>query len=436
MTQIKVFSKNGTRLGSTSKAFDIVVREELMREHTLAFSVANIDSVFSHIAPDTIYECEGERFDITDINGDNTGVNTTTVSAEHVSYRLNEYTIPANYAFVGTVQEIGNDILKVSGAVAEFSIGEYKSNTKLSFALNNDKETTARAAIIALQSMGVEITFNNFTINFSERLGEDKQTPLYLSRRQWQKGNGWTYEVDIADTGNITLGDTFPLVGDGIEAGTTKRIIAHERHLDDPTQNTVTLGVFVRDDASSSVEIENKVDNSVQQGEKYSNVKITHTDGFVAENKAGTQRVIMNADDCFTVQVKRNGEWVSTNTLEDFGLIVNRITNPEAKNKFYISVGEIGNNEYGLQLHKFIDGKDTTIAEIGQVDGYQNLTIKSLIYPITLEAPKNNAISVITNKGNTKILNSDYYKGIVGFKKPDDTIGYLHIVDGEIHSVD
>lgn len=374
MAQIKVYSKKGARLGSTSKAFDTVVREELMREFTLNFSVRNSDSIFRYIEPDTVYECEGERFDITDIGIDTAGVNVTTVSAEHVAYRLNEYTVPANYAFVGTAKEIGADILKVSGANVEFTMGECSDYETQSFSLNNDKETTARAAILALTSIGVEVCFNNFIINLPERLGAAKETPLVLSRRRWQKDNGWTYEVDIADTGDISVGDTFPIVSDGVKKGTTKRIIGYERHLEDPAQNSVTLGVFVRDDASNSVAVENKLENSVQQGEKYSNVSIDHSNGFKATNLSETQRVLMNGDDCFVVQVKQNDEWVTVNSLEIFGLLIDRLTSMEAKEDFYIKVGKIDDKYYGLRFYS----KENAVFNIGMTkDGFISLDTES-----------------------------------------------------------
>lgn len=389
MAQIKVYSKSGTRLGSTSKAYDTNIHQELMREFTLDFSVANTDAIFKFIKPDTVYEWQGEKFDITDID-DNEDGKETKVSAEHVSYRLNDYYVPANYAFVGTAKEIGEDILNVSGASVEFKMGVCAETGTKSFSLNNEKEITARAAIIAFKTMGVEVDFSNFTINLPEMVGSVKDEPLKLSRRRWQKGNGWTYEVDIVDTGNISVGDKFPIVSEGIEAGTQKRIISYDRDPDDPSLNTVTLGVFIRDEASATVETHDiavsanytantanntanaakeTADNSVQQGEKYSNVSITHKDGFMATNKAETQRVMMNGDDCFVVQVKQNGEWVTVNSLEAFGLLIDRITSKAAKDSFYIKVGKTNNGEYGLSF--FIDNEEG-LAISSREAGYVN----------------------------------------------------------------
>lgn len=455
MAQIKVYTKGGTRLGSTSKAYDTMIHQELMREFTLVFSVANTDAIFKFIEPDIIFECQGEKFDITDID-DNEDSKETKVSAEHVSYRLSDYYVPANYAFIGTAQEIGEDILNVSGANVEFKMGVCAETGTKSFSLNNEKEITARAAIIALKNMGVEVDFSNFTINLPEMVGSVKDEPLKLSRRRWQKGNGWTYEIDIADTANIFVGDKFPIVSEGLEAGTTRRIISYDRNPDDPIQNSVTLGVFVRDEASAAVETydiavtanqtaqtanntantaKQTADNSVQQGEKYSNVSITHKDGFMATNKAGNQRVMMNGDDCFIIQVKQNGEWVTVNSLEAFGLLVDRLTNPEAKGIFYLGVGKIDTDSYGLQLCSLDkSGNVEVVGEIGLLkDG--NLTIKSSS-PITLKTDKGNAISAIDDNGEYVQLNkSDLYSGNVSFMTPSGVHGIISVSQGLIDGI-
>lgn len=422
MSQIKVYTKSGTRLGSTSKAYDTCINEELMREFTLCFTIRNNDSIYGYIAPDTVYECQGEKFDITDIDIDDSVNYETNVSAEHVSYRLNEYIIPANYAFIGTPKAIGEDILKVSGAVAEFNIGECANIGVKSFSLNNEKEVTARAAILALSKIGVEVSFNNFKINLPEKVGSVKNTPLVISHRQWQIGNGWSYDIDIADKGDICLGDTFPIVGNGIEKNTFKRIISYKHYPDDPTQNSVTLGVFISDEATAAVETHNialsakeTADNSVQQGEKYSNVSISHENGFMATNKAGTQRVMMNGDDCFVVQVLQNGKWVTVNSLEAFGLLIDRITSQLSKDSFYIKVGKTNNGEYGLSF--FIDNQESfTISS--RKSGFINLFSPEFISIETnqgfkIESTAYDAMSKISGRniqittGNLIIKDSD-----------------------------
>jgi hypothetical protein len=192
------------------------------------------------------------------------------------------------------------------------------------------------------------------------------------------------------------------------------------------------MGVFIADAESKNVETDQIANNSVQQNEKYSNVSISHENGFMATNKANTQRVLMNADDCFVVQVKQNGEWATVNTLEGFGLLVDRITNTAAKEKFYVTVGKLDSESYGFQLHRINSkNEDIVVAEIGQLDGLSNLFIQSK-YPITLKSRENNAISVIDTEGNYKVLNSSAYTGELYLKTKDDRVVRLNINNGEI----
>ena len=67
--QIKVYSGDLKALGSTSKAFNVKKTEELMREYTLDFSVANSDSIFQYLTEDTVFEYGGQKFDISGIDG-------------------------------------------------------------------------------------------------------------------------------------------------------------------------------------------------------------------------------------------------------------------------------------------------------------------------------------------------------------------------------
>lgn len=177
--------------------------------------------------------------------------------------------------------------------------------------------------------------------------------------------NGWSYDINIVDmqktvgyTGETYgIGDDITVIDKYAKLTLKQRIIAY-KECDDPTQNSITVGVFVRDNASLSVETDRianeanrTANNSVQQGEKYSNISITHTDGFKAVSKDDTLRVVMNGDDCFAVQAKKNGKWVTVNQLEAFGLLIDRLTSVAAKDKFYIQVGEVSSGKYGLNFY-------------------------------------------------------------------------------------
>jgi len=463
--QIKIYNSNLKALGSTSKAFNVAKIEELMREYTLSFSVLNNDSVFKHLSENTVFQYKGQLFDVSGIDGDSGETNVTQITAEHISYRLADYTLPNGYSFVGTVQEIAQDILNEAKTVDEipassvFSIHTTADLGTLNFGMSGQTNVTAREALIAMSELGVEVRFDNFVIDLPERIGADNgltfKYGLNLNNvhRTWQRGNGWTYNVKIVDIAKAGQSDFEINIGDNVIVEDTlsnitlnSRIISYTE-CDDPTQNHVTVGVFIRDNASLSIEtdriantankmaneVKKTADNSLQQGEKYSNVSITHKDGFVATNKAGTQRVIMNGDDCFVVQVAINGEWVTVNSLEEFGLLTPRLTNQDAKNLFYVTVGKIDTNSYGLELHRIYAGNDIVVGKIGQFDGLGNLMIEAPESPIVFKTP--HAISVMDTNDNFKVINMAGYRGNIQFKTPDDRIGLIHVDDGEIRSV-
>lgn len=380
--QIKVYDGDLKALGSTSKAFSVTKTEELMREYTLDFSVTNNDSIFEHITENSVFEFGGQKFDISGIDGNSGTTNITQITAEHISYRLADYTLPNGYSFVGTVRQIAEDILNEAKTVDEipassvFSIGTTADLGTLNFSMSGATNVTAREALIAMSDLGVEIEFDNFTVNLPQSRGADKGVVFKYSQnltgvhRTWQRGNGWSYEISIVDLQKTPgyEGETYGIgdyitVEDKLMNLTLKKRIISYKECDDPTQNSVTVGVFVRDNASLSIETDRiantantTAQNSVQQGERYSNVSITHTDGFKAVSKDGTLRVMMNGDDCFTVQALQNGKWVTLNQLEAFGLLIDRLTSIAAKDSFYVQVGKIDANNYGLKF--FFNNKE------------------------------------------------------------------------------
>ena len=373
--RIKVLNKEFKALGSTSGAFNVSKTEELMREFTLDFSVVNNDSIFSLITEDSVFEYAGQMFDVTGIDGTSGETNITQVTAEHISYRLSEYTLPNGYSFAGTVPEIANDILNEAKTVDEipassvFTIGQAESGETFSFATDGNN-VTARAALIAMSELGVEIEFDNFTVNVVPQRGADNgmifsyDRNLAGVRRTWQKENGWSYEITMADLQKIPghEGDVFAL-GDYVTVKDTllgvsfkQRVISYTE-CDDPSQNKVTAGVFVRDSSDVAIETDTVARNSVQEGERYSNVSITHTDGFKAVDKLDQLRVLMNADDCFVVQAKQSdGTWKTVTSTELWGVLAPRLTTQEAKEDYYATVGKDSSGAFGTAFYIKRDG--------------------------------------------------------------------------------
>ena len=342
------------RLGKTSKAFNCVITKELMREHTLQFLITNDNPFYNLICKDNVFECDGQMFDITEIDTESGESNITQIAAEHVSYRLSDFMIPDNYSFVGTLPQIVEDILEQGvnindeRASALFSAGEcYDGLGSVTYSLIGQENITVRAALLGLTYLGVEVDFDNFKVNCPLRIGAEKgadfdfTTNLKKFRRRWERNNDWSYDVEIADRGDISLGDNVTVydsfVGDNIQ----KRIITYSKCIDDPTKNAVTLGAFILDSAAASVEtgleledltsqinsdadkldnLSEQVGSSVQQGKQYNNVAITHELGFVSTRNDSMVRVIANGTNCFAVQKNINGEWTTLATMTENGV--------------------------------------------------------------------------------------------------------------------
>lgn len=425
-SQIKVYNGDLKALGSTSKAFNVKKTEELMREYTLDFSVANSDSIFQYLTEDTVFEYGGQKFDISGIDGNSGSSNITQITAEHISYRLADYTLPNGYSFVGTVKEIAEDILNEAKTVDEipastvFSVGSTADLGTLSFSMPGATNVTAREALIAMSNLGVEAEFDNFTVNLPQCRGTDKGVIFKYSQnltgvhRTWQRGNGWSYDINIVDLQKTPdyKGETYGIgdyitVEDKMMNLTLKKRIISYTECDDPTQNRVTVGVFVRDNASLSIETDRiantanaTAQNSVQQGERYSNVSITHTDGFKSVSKDGALRTVMNGDDCFAVQAKQSdGTWKTVTAAELWGILTTRLTTPEAKERFYATIGKISSNMYGLRLISKRDGKESAVIEIGEMEKELGPTIKSN-YPIVFQIPSGYGIFTEDTNGN------------------------------------
>lgn len=431
-----------SRTGLTDAAVDIYITRELMRGYTLDFSLGVTNPFIKKLGESTVLECEGQKFDLTHIEIETGSSNSVGVQSEHVSYRLNNYSVPEGYAFVGTVAEIANDILSVSGANAEFSIGECVNKEICSLELGNENEATARSAIIALNALGVEIDFDNFVIGIYERIGKEREEPFSFNnnlislKRTWEKGNGWTYEAEIAAR-SCDCGDDVKLYDDILKDTVDRRVICYKKCVDDPTKDSYTLGVFALDSASQAIETETAIANSVQLGKKYNNISLTHTEGFKATNLSDTLRVLMNAQDCFAVQVNDGNGWKTVNSLEEFGLLIDRLTTPDAKNKFYARVGKISSgDEYGIQLVAVKSGgTEEVILEIGQIDDSYSPVIYSEL-PINIKT-KN---SIVLDAEYIELNDSWHYTGSFYYVKEvlsngGATFGKITVENGLITEV-
>lgn len=336
---IKVYTHDGVPQGQTSQAFFAKIVKELMRAYSLDFSVVNCNSIRQYLVPGCVVEAKGQKFDMTSFKQSSGTTNKTDVSGRHVSCRLTNYLIPIGYAFIGTAEEIAADILNVATdkngnkANTEFSVGTC-SNISGSFSLGNTQISTARAAIFAMKSLGVEADFDNFIVNLPLKCGTGKTKTYEFGKdlvsldRTWDDSNGTSYAAKIADLQRIPghtedafdVGDDCIIIDKFIGDVIQKRIISYTQCLDDPTQDGITIGVFVRDSADMAIAMQVDIsaaqgtadkaqetaDGSVQQDANYSNVSFGHEKGIYAELLDGTYTQMNGAG---TKSVRTDGSY-------------------------------------------------------------------------------------------------------------------------------
>jgi hypothetical protein len=373
----------GQRVATTDRAFDTVVTKELMRDWALSFNVTNRDNARQYaIDPNAQFIVEGQIYDTEKYKQSSGTDNATEVSASHVLARMNKYMIPAGYAFVGTIAALIQDILTQSGASAEFTVGTCADLGTQSYSLGNTQPTDAFSAIAFLTRLGVEPSYDNFTINAPVRWGADTGKvfkfgrDLCLLERTFDKTTTpWTYSyaIDVANLQRLPGGspsDTFvtgdtvgiqdALIGDSIIG---QRIISYEKCLDDPTQDKVTIGNFISDLSDSLTTMQVDISTSVQQGATYDNVGFTHQHGMRIVSGDNTIMVQGNSANCFAVY-KGDGSgnensWILMSELDLNGVQAGTLTMPGYPN-FKVIVGKGPNSGDGLGL--FII--DTNISEI------------------------------------------------------------------------
>jgi len=283
---ITVF-QSGLRVAATRQCIDANIEKELMRGFLLNVTVENSNSIRPYIAPGNVIGVIGSNFDhimlskeiLFDISGFTNAAgmnNVTDVQGKHVSYRLNNYILPPMYSLTHTKSTILRHILQSAkdvnekAANEEFFIGEVYDDKIVTFDLKNEEEVSARSAIFSMKELGNEVEYDNFNIHLPERVGLDVGRTFKIGkdvvnlRRTWQEDNGTTYEMDIAALMRLPgapgsldelfdVGDNIIIDDEIIGGKANRRIISYNRNLIDPTQDKITLGVFVRDSSTNAI---------------------------------------------------------------------------------------------------------------------------------------------------------------------------------------
>ena len=175
--------------------------------------------------------------------------------------------------------------------------------------------------------------------------------------RTWSATNGWTYTISVAVLQRIPghggdifkVGDPCIIIDRYIGDTVTSRIISYNICLDDPTQDTVTIGKFAIDAASNAVATAVKVNNSVQCGAAYNNNVLSHSEGIVSTSDDGLSRTVSAGTSGHLIQYKVSGNWVTVLELFKDSGNSGKIT---AYNLNHTQKIEMGGT-YGLTIWKY-----------------------------------------------------------------------------------
>lgn len=208
MSSILIYN-NGQKVAMTSKASNIFVKDELMRERTLNFTLTNLDNARKYaIDSSATYEVDGQKYDLETYNQNSGADNVTQFTAVHILTHTSRYRIPAKYNYgnvSGTLQDVIADMLSTSGGDAEFTVGECTNIPVTTLSLNNDQEISLLTALYKLCPLGCEIDFDNFTIKAPIRIGSNTgkvfkfgRDLINLDRKFDRTTTPWTYSYTIS----------------------------------------------------------------------------------------------------------------------------------------------------------------------------------------------------------------------------------------------
>lgn len=173
---IIILDANFNKLGTIKNYITANRREELNGENTLDFKAILDDKMSDLIDADSIFETEGEFFDLAILKkmANDDGTYTIEVEAEHISYRLNNPEYDKEYFTEdGTPEDILEKILEDTGftvgivdftEIETYSAQEAKSRRQLLFEF--------------VAYLNGEILFHNFEVSILQRRGRTDIRPL------------------------------------------------------------------------------------------------------------------------------------------------------------------------------------------------------------------------------------------------------------------
>jgi hypothetical protein len=303
---IKILDSNLKRLGVIKAVVSATRMEELNGENTLDFTVV-LDSKYDSLITETsVFELDGDYFDIAsfkkNLNEDDTM--TIEVEADHVSYRLNDPDYDMEYFTVlGTPTEILNEILDGTG----FTTGSVEFTQEQTYSAQEPKSRRQLVMEFAAY-VGGELIFDKFTVSIVTHRGSVDVKPALKDRNIRVMSKSWN-KRELDEQGNPTtsyscepmyipgatyaLGDNILLIQKELSLTEALRVVKVTYNPYDVSEKTFEFASYVNGLASNLYRI---VTETVIKDALYNGCRIGPVYGFEAVRNDKKARAYFKSD--------------------------------------------------------------------------------------------------------------------------------------------
>jgi hypothetical protein len=252
-SKIKILDAALSELATISVASSAVRTERINSDNTLNFSVRVKSGYGAHINDTSVFELDGDYFDIAYYKAEQQadGALMIAVESEHVSYRLNDADYNVEYfTEIGTPTQILTAILDGTG----FTVGTVDFSETMTFSLQ--QAASRRMLLIQFAAyVGGELEFDGFTISLLAQRGSSTPTALTVGkditvvskavnkRALDALGNPTvSYTCGVYKAATLNLGDVVTINYDALGIAASLRVVTKAYDPYNPNNVTVEIG--------------------------------------------------------------------------------------------------------------------------------------------------------------------------------------------------
>lgn len=252
-SKIKILDAALSELATIAVASSAVRTERINSDNTLNFSVRVKSGYGDYITDTSVFELDGDYFDIAYYKAEQQADGTLmiAVESEHVSYRLNDAVYNVEYfTETGTPTQILTAILDGTG----FTVGTVDFSETMTFSL---QQAASRRGLLMLFAayVGGELEFDGFTVSLLAQRGSSTPTALTVGkditvvskavnkRKLDDAGNPTvSYTCGVYKAATLNLGDVVTINYDALGIAASLRVVTKAYDPYNPNNVTVEIG--------------------------------------------------------------------------------------------------------------------------------------------------------------------------------------------------